>query len=97
MAKLSGALLAYGSTIPPVVLVGAVLSLAILVKLIQLVRDPLRTVPGPFLARFTRLWYLQKVWKGDFEKTNIELHQKHGIRFFILLISVYTGPLTQPY
>lgn len=40
--------------------------------------DPLRSVPGPFLARFTRLWYLYKIYKGDFEKTNIGLHEKYG-------------------
>ncbi|KAF4535861.1 Cytochrome P450 [Lasiodiplodia theobromae] len=40
--------------------------------------SPLRSVPGPFLARFTRLWYLWKVWRGDFQKTNIELHRKYG-------------------
>ncbi|KFY96163.1 hypothetical protein V498_02853, partial [Pseudogymnoascus sp. VKM F-4517 (FW-2822)] len=33
---------------------------------------------GPLLARFTRLWYLYKIYKGDFEKTNIGLHEKYG-------------------
>lgn len=40
--------------------------------------DPLRSVPGPFLARFTRWWYFFAVWKGDFERMNVELHKKHG-------------------
>jgi hypothetical protein len=40
--------------------------------------DPLRHVPGPFLARFTRLWYLKHVFYGKFEKINIELHKKYG-------------------
>ncbi|KFY35733.1 hypothetical protein V494_05668 [Pseudogymnoascus sp. VKM F-4513 (FW-928)] len=40
--------------------------------------DPLRTIPGPILARFTRLWYLYKIYKGDFEKTNVNLHKKYG-------------------
>lgn len=40
--------------------------------------DPLRSVPGPFLARFTRWWYFYAVWKGDFERTNVELHKKLG-------------------
>jgi hypothetical protein len=37
-----------------------------------------RDVPGPFLARFSRLWYLRQVLKGNFEKTNIELHRRYG-------------------
>lgn len=40
--------------------------------------SPLRSVPGPFLARFTRLWYLRRVSKGQFEKENIALHRKYG-------------------
>lgn len=40
--------------------------------------DPLRDIPGPFLARFTRLWYVLAIWKGDFERTNIALHQRYG-------------------
>ena len=40
--------------------------------------DPLRDLPGPFLARYTRLWYLRAILKGDWEKTNIALHRKHG-------------------
>lgn len=40
--------------------------------------DPCRKVPGPFLARFTRLWYFHKVWQGKFEEVNIALHKQHG-------------------
>lgn len=40
--------------------------------------DPLRKIPGPFLARFTRLWLLRKYSRGDFQKTNVELHKKYG-------------------
>tara|TARA_R110002060_G_scaffold24251_4_gene32946 strand:- start:943 stop:1272 length:330 start_codon:yes stop_codon:yes gene_type:complete len=40
--------------------------------------DPLRAVPGPFLARFTRLWYLYKIYQGHFEKVNIKLHERYG-------------------
>lgn len=41
--------------------------------------DPLRSVPGPFLARFTRLWWFGALAREDFEKTNISLHKKHGM------------------
>lgn len=47
-------------------------------RLFRAAVDPLRSIPGPFLARFSRLWYLGAVHKGDFEKQNIKLHRKHG-------------------
>ncbi len=53
-------------------------SVFLLYHLVQYVLDPLRSVPGPFLARFTRLWYFLEVYKGSFEVTNVELHRRHG-------------------
>ncbi|KAF4625909.1 hypothetical protein G7Y89_g12255 [Cudoniella acicularis] len=53
-------------------------SLQILRVLAQAFLDPLRAIPGPFLARFTRLWYFFEIYKGSFERTNIELHRKYG-------------------
>lgn len=49
-----------------------------LIALINAAKDPLRDVPGPFLARFTRLWKLLKVHGGSFEEANFDLHQKYG-------------------
>lgn len=46
--------------------------------LFKVISDPLRDIPGPFLARFTRLWYVFELYKGNFERTNIELHKKYG-------------------
>ncbi|KAG8628055.1 hypothetical protein KVT40_003928 [Elsinoe batatas] len=46
--------------------------------LLRTYSSPLRRVPGPFLARFTKLWYLRNVWSGRFEKTNIALHKELG-------------------
>lgn len=40
--------------------------------------DPLRDIPGPGLARFSRLWYLLKIYKGSYEITDINLHKKYG-------------------
>jgi cytochrome P450 len=40
--------------------------------------DPLRHVPGPFLARFTRLWYVWEVYKGTVHLTSVRLHRKYG-------------------
>ncbi|KAL9620420.1 MAG: hypothetical protein Q9160_005005 [Pyrenula sp. 1 TL-2023] len=50
----------------------------LLITLLRLLRSPLRDVPGPFLARWTRLWYLKEVAKARFEITNIDLHKKYG-------------------
>jgi hypothetical protein len=46
--------------------------------LLQIILDPLRDIPGPLLARFSRLWYLVAIYKGNFESTNIELHTRYG-------------------
>jgi hypothetical protein len=45
----------------------------------DLMRDPLRDIPGPFLARFTRLWLLRQYVKGKFQKTNLQLHEQYGM------------------
>jgi cytochrome P450 len=41
-------------------------------------RDPLRTVPGVFWARYTRLWEWFENLGGKFERTNMKLHDKYG-------------------
>ena len=38
----------------------------------------LASVPGPFAARFTDLWYAYRIYRGGFEKDNLRLHEKHG-------------------
>lgn len=50
----------------------------VLYSLLQFILDPLRNIPGPFFARFTRLWYFIEIYKGRFELTEIELHKKYG-------------------
>jgi hypothetical protein len=40
--------------------------------------SPLRTVPGPFLARFGRLYYFIKVAQGRWEHDDMALHRKYG-------------------
>ncbi|EME82021.1 uncharacterized protein MYCFIDRAFT_77669 [Pseudocercospora fijiensis CIRAD86] len=35
-------------------------------------------VPGPFLARFTRLWELRQMLRGEFHETIVKLHKQHG-------------------
>ena len=38
----------------------------------------LRSLLGPFPAKFTDLWRLRKVLAGDFEQTTIHLHNEYG-------------------
>lgn len=38
----------------------------------------LRDIPGPLLAKYTRLWKLHSVWKGDHHHTAIDLHKRYG-------------------
>ena len=60
----------------------AALLLIVLFRLLHLVyaalTSPLSSLPGPFFARFTKLWYLWRVYKGHFEQDNIDLHRKDG-------------------
>ncbi|KAI0856869.1 cytochrome P450 [Xylaria cubensis] len=57
---------------------GALVLGYILQRLIRSVLSPLRSVPGPFLARCSDLWYLWHVKNGRWEVRDIELHRKHG-------------------
>ena len=63
------------AALPLLVLVIAVLS-GVVVSAITYASTP--KVPGPILARFSRLWYAWKVWKGDFELCDIDLHRRYG-------------------
>lgn len=56
----------------------ALVGIAIIYSLIRAAASPLRIVPGPFAARFSRLWYLRKVWTGELPRLNIELHRRYG-------------------
>lgn len=60
------------------VLFPVLVGIALLHSAVRVLLSPSRDVPGPFLARFTRLWYLREIHRGKFHETNIELHKKHG-------------------
>ncbi|KAI3319510.1 cytochrome P450 [Xylariaceae sp. AK1471] len=40
--------------------------------------SPLRSIPGPFFARWTDAWYFWRVSKGHFEADNLALHRHYG-------------------
>ncbi|KAL4975564.1 cytochrome P450 [Aspergillus desertorum] len=56
----------------------AILALLTLRLLWRRFGSGLRGIPGPALAKCTRLWKLQSVWNGDHHLTEINLHRQHG-------------------
>ncbi|KAB8230800.1 cytochrome P450 [Aspergillus alliaceus] len=42
------------------------------------IKDPLRSVPGPFLASWSRLWLLRQVYSGQLHISDIKAHEKYG-------------------
>lgn len=65
-------------SVPILVLLFALLVTLGRVLCVAPLRSPLRTVRGPFFARFTDGWYFWQVWKGSFQHVNQGLHQKYG-------------------
>lgn len=45
------------------------------------VRHPLRRVPGPFLASFSRFWLLRQVYSGKLHLVDTEAHERYGNGF----------------
>jgi hypothetical protein len=59
-------------------LVAALGALVFARYIIRALASPLRDLPGPPLARFTRLWELYNNWQGQLEHVMIALHRRHG-------------------
>jgi hypothetical protein len=58
---------------------GVLLSSLLAYSIYNFITDPLLDVPGPFLARFTRLWLAYQYATGQYEQTNIQLHRRYGM------------------
>ena len=43
--------------------------------------SPLRRIPGPTLASFSRLWHIIHIFRGDQNTVLDELHEKYGESF----------------
>lgn len=56
----------------------ALVGLRILYAIFTGVFTPLRKIPGPLAARFTRLWFTHRVSKATFQHENVALHRKYG-------------------
>ncbi|KAL4784109.1 cytochrome P450 [Aspergillus varians] len=41
-------------------------------------QSPLSDIPGPFLASFTRLWHIVRIFAGDINLRSIREHERHG-------------------
>ena len=46
--------------------------------LIKAYRPPLSDIPGPWIAKFTRLWLMQAINTRSWDKINIRLHRRYG-------------------
>lgn len=53
-------------------------ALALLLLLAPFLTSKNPKAPGPPLARFTTFWMAYRVYRGNFHKENIELHEKYG-------------------
>lgn len=38
----------------------------------------LRHLPGPFIARFSRIWEFYRAIRGDFHWQTLDLHERYG-------------------
>lgn len=59
-------------------LIGVIVALCAIALAYTVLTDPLRKIPGPLSARFSRLWMVQHSRRGDMHTTMIALHKKHG-------------------
>jgi hypothetical protein len=55
-----------------------VIIVRVLLFLYQSSTSTLRNIPGPWQTRLTKLWFFERVRKGQFEHENIALHRKYG-------------------
>ena len=58
--------------------VALALLLSVSVLVLGFYTSPLKSIPGPFLARFTDLWRLLDVWIGRADLTQQALHKRYG-------------------
>jgi len=57
----------------------AALGLLLITKLVwDIFLSPLRTVPGPLLAKITNLWRAYHTHRGHVDLKHVELHRKYG-------------------
>ena len=60
-------------------IIGALVVIQVIRAVLQASFSPLKKVPGPFLARYSRLWEFFRVTGGNLHWKTIELHGKFGL------------------
>ncbi|KAF4547581.1 Cytochrome P450-like protein 20 [Elsinoe fawcettii] len=58
--------------------VGAAVAVVAITFIVPLVTSPLNRIPGPLTAKFTDLWRLITVWRGQAHEVQKRLHEQHG-------------------
>lgn len=94
-------------TINTITITITTLVFVVVVIVLRSLLTPLRNVPGPFLARFSRLWYLIHILKGNWEKVDVELHRRYGKTdllstglertglMYVVCMYVFAGPIVR--
>lgn len=55
-----------------------VASLVSVLSIYRIISNPLKTVPGPFWAKFTEFWRTARYYRGSWHDDIIKLHEKYG-------------------
>lgn len=63
-------------TIPAII--GGYILFSTLASIVTELRSPLHNIPGPWLAKFTRFWFLNSLKKGKFFEKNLAMHREFG-------------------
>ena len=65
------------------------LSAFIVRAIYQAYATALRDIPGPWQAKFTRLWLLRAISSRSFQKINLDLHRRYGSSVSLFYIIVF--------
>ena len=75
------------STVTSIVVLLALINISY--RLFRHYSSGLTSIPGPFLAKFSRLWLLRETYYGRFHLEDLSIHQKHGVHIsFIHRMSI---------
>ena len=77
-----------------VIIVLLPLSAFIVRAIYQAYGTALRDIPGPWLAKFTRLWLLRAISSRSFQKINLDLHRRYGssVSLFYIIVFFFDQP-----
>ena len=67
------------------ILGSVVVSFCFITLLYRRLTSPLRSVGGPLLANFTDAWYCWRLWLGNFQQDNQDLHRIYGTPVTVMM------------